>query len=232
MSNKILLTVPAYNEENILEKNVNLILKYMGANFNNFKIVIANNGSTDKTNDIAKKLAKDNNEILLITTKKRGKGLAIKNSWLKFDADIYAYMDADLSTSLRDFSKLINAIKEGNDISIGSRYLKKSVVKRGLNRAIFSKLYNQLLALLFKTNVKDMQCGFKAVNEDIIKKHIPRIKDDSWFFDTELVIMAENQGYTIKEIPVSWKSNPESKLKIIKVGFECFGKSLNLKKKL
>ena len=211
------ITIPVFNEEKILNENIRKIFLFCQSNIqDNFKIVIVNNGSTDNTENVAKKICKENKEIKYLFIKKKGRGKAIKTSWLKINADIYSYMDIDLSTGLSAIQETVLNMEKGYDMVIGSRYQTGSKVKRNIYRSILSKGYNILVQLLFRTKVKDMQCGFKAINQRIIKQVLPKIKDNGWFFDTEMVLIAERENYRIKEIPIKWTDNPNTKVNILK----------------
>ncbi len=230
---RINITIPVFNEEKILNDSIKKIFLFCQDNIqDNFKIVIVNNGSTDNTENVAEKICKNNKKIEYLFTKDKGRGNAIKTSWMKKDADIYSYMDIDLSTNLKTFPKMISEIKKGYDIVIGSRLLKDSKVKRCLNREVFSKIYNYLIKKYFHTNIKDMQCGFKAVNKKVVKNLLKKTKNDQWFFDTELLLLAEKEGYKIKEIPIEWIEDINSKVKIIKTIVDYIINSIKLKRRI
>lgn len=218
---KIDIIVPTYNEQLILEKNIKTLRNYLKINFSDikFNIIIADNGSKDKTINIAKSLSKRFPEIKYFHLEKSGRGNALKYAWKKSKADICAYMDVDLSAGIENFPQLIKAISDGADIAIGSRYLHNSIVERSLFRSFLSRYYNILLKYFLKVNFSDGQCGFKALNNKIVKNIIPKVKDNHWFFDTEMLYLAEKSGYKIKEIPISWVETRnkyrKSKVKII-----------------
>ncbi len=214
---KINITIPVFNEEKILNESIRKIFLFCQGNIqDNFKIVIANNGSVDNTENVAKKICKDNKEIEYLFIKKKGRGNAIKTSWLKINANIYSYMDIDLSTDLKAFPKMVNEIIKGYDIVVGSRFIKKSRVKRQLHRTVLSRVYNLFVQKLFHTKIKDMQCGFKVVNKKVVNNLLKRTRNDEWFFDTELLLLAEKEGYKIKEMPIEWSEHSDTKVKIIK----------------
>ncbi len=209
------IVLPVFNEEQVIMENTKILLDFLKHNMKcKYGIIIANSGSKDKTLKKVKKLEKNNKYIKVINLKKRGKGRAIKKAWLKSKADILSFMDIDLSTNLKNFIDLIEHIKKGCDVVIGSRFLSQSVTKRSIKRELISKSYNTIVRLFFNTKIKDLQCGFKAINKKIKKKILPKIKNDKWFFDTELLITCERKGYKIKEIPVNWIEDKKSKLKL------------------
>ena len=204
---KILIVLPTYNEEKILEKNTLKILKFCQKNLKdyNWQILIADNGSTDQTSKIAEKLSKNYEKISFFHLPEKGRGGALKKAWSEYEADIYTYMDIDLATELNALPLLIEAIdKKGYDLAIGSRLKKESKVERSLKREITSRVYNFLLKILFKPSFSDAQCGFKAISKKVAQEILPKVKNNHWFFDTELLILAEKSGFKIKEIPVEW----------------------------
>lgn len=207
MMKKLVLAIPAYNEEELLEKNILKLHNFFKNNIKNYKweIVIGNNASVDKTLEIAKKISKKYKEIKFIDRKDREKSGAIKDIWLSSDADIYMYMDADLSTDIKHIPQLIQALEQGYDIAIGSRTSEKAETSRDFNRNFFSLALILMLKLLFFVNLSDFQCGFKAVNKKVRDNIIPETKHTSrGFMDTEMLILASKRKYKIKEIPVKW----------------------------
>lgn len=219
------LTIPIHNEELILAENVKKILDFITRAYNyaplQFQIILADNGSTDRTSTIAKKIAAEVEtngrsslqQIDYLFLPQKGKGRAIKEGWQKFPADYYVFMDADLSTDLEALPRLIEELKRGTDIVIGSRYLPAAKIKRSLSRQIISKIYRFLAKAWLGLPFSDLPCGFKGVNQKIIKEILPQVKNNEWFFDTELLYQAYQKGYQIKEIPVSWTETINQKRK-------------------
>ncbi len=218
----ISVVLPVYNEEAILKKNVSKIFNFCQAKlFDEWQIVIADNASTDKTGQIGQNLAWKNRRIKYYYTQEQGKGYAVIGAWQNYLSDIYVYMDVDLATDLSALPGLIQQIKAGYDISLGSRFVRGSLVERSFKRKIFSFGLRSILKLLFNLQVKDAPCGFKAVNQKVIDKIIPQIKSKTWFFDTEMLILAQRQDYKIKELPITWRetksADRRSKVKIMPV---------------
>jgi len=203
---KILIAIPVYNEENILENNINKVLDFCHNKLDiDFKIVIADNNSTDKTAEIGRQLADKNSEVEYYFIDQQGKGGAIKNVWANdYSADIYCFMDADLATDLSALPNLISEINNGNDIVIGSRFHSKSKVSRPLSRKIISYLYHLFLKISVRTKINDAACGFKAISKKAKLQLLPDLQNEGWFFDSELVLLADKSGYKVKEIPVCW----------------------------
>lgn len=200
------LTLPVYNEEKILEQTIKKVLPLAD------EIIISDNASTDNTERIGRELAKKHHKITYLRTEEKGVGAALKNAWNKSKCDILTYMDVDLSSDINKFNDLINLKEE--DLAIGIRMDKES---RGKRKPL-SNMYNKLTQLVFKTNIKDFQCGFKAVKKHTFQKL--NIKSNGWFFDTELIIKAKRKGIKIKEVPLDYVQGQESKVRIISTTFE------------
>jgi len=234
---KILIITPAYNEAKILEQNVLKLVQFVRANFfgQEYKIVISDNNSQDQTAVIAKSLMEKYPELDYIFVPEQGKGYAISQPWLLYlnQFDVFIFLDADLATDLSALPKLIAGISAGYDLVIGSRYLKESEVKKSLGRQIFSLGYRLILKLVLGTKIKDLPCGFKAANQKIIKNIVPQIKNHTWFFDSEMVYLAERAGYKIKEIPVKWAEprtvDDKSRVSLLKVSLLYLKEIIKLK---
>lgn len=230
---RCVIVVPVYNEEKIIEKSILIIHEHIKKNMKYpCTILIANNGSTDKTMDVAYRLEKKNSDIKTLDLTYKGRGYALKKAWNQIHADIYIYCDIDLSTDLSSLNDLIDKVRSGNDIVIGSRYHKRSKTKRTILRKTLSKGYNNIIRIFFKTKIHDFQCGFKAINNKIKEKVLPYIKDKEWFFDTELLLCSEHYGYKIKEIPIIWKEKPDSKVRILQTIFSYINNIIRLKSRL
>ncbi len=213
------IVIPVYNEELELEDSVKTLAEYLRLHLEDFNwtISIADNASTDQTLAIAKRLSKNLANVEAIHIDKKGRGRAVKKVWTNCNHDILAYMDVDLSTDLKHFPSLVRSLLRGYDIAIGTRNASGSrVYKRGLLRTITSKGYIFLIKLFFFVHFSDAQCGFKAVTRKVVTNIIPSVKDNEWFFDTELLMVAEKSGYRIYEEPVTWIDNPGSTVRVIK----------------
>jgi glycosyltransferase involved in cell wall biosynthesis len=213
------VTIPVYNEEKELKDSVTTLHDYLEKHLSDYewKIVIADNASTDDTLRIARDLSTKYRTVEAVHLPKKGRGRAVKYVWRKTDADIHAYMDVDLSTDLKHFPNLVNALTRGYDIAIGSRNTRGSrVYGRTILRTITSKCYIFLIKLFFWVHFSDAQCGFKAVSRRVVDNIVPHIEDDGWFFDSELLIVAEKSGYRIYDEPVTWIDNPGSTVRVMK----------------
>ena len=213
------IVVPIYNEDKELEGNITKLHSFLARNFRDIKwrITIADNASTDNSLQIAKRLSHRKAGIDYLHLDEKGRGRAVKKAWLKSKADYISYMDVDLSTDLKYLKPLISSLKTGYHIVIGNRLMDRAIVKdRPLNREILSRGYNILIKLLFQVNFTDAQCGFKAITRTASQNLLPHIKDNAWFFDSELLIVAEKAGYKIFQLPVSWTDNPGSTVRVLK----------------
>ncbi len=219
------IVLPVYNEEKILYKSVLILLDFLKKKCNiKWQISIADNGSTDNTPVIGKQLARKYDEVEYISLPFKGRGRALRTVWLNSKADILSYMDIDLSTDLNCFMPMIEPLIEGQaDIAIGSRFKAQAKVKRGLKREILSRGYITLIKLFFNCTFTDAQCGFKAITRSAASVLIPRIKNQNWFFDAELLLLADHYGFRIFEVPVHWVDDPDSRVKILRTVKEHFG---------
>jgi len=183
-----------------------MLLKETSRLGEDFRIIIAEDGSTDGTDIIAQELERMYTQVThLHSPQKLGKGLALKRAFNKVEGDIYAFIDCDLATNMKFFPQLINSIKEGNDLALGSRYMDGAEADRTVLRDLSSRVYNRLIRILFKDNVLDHQIGFKAFSNRLIKDILNECNSTGWFWDTEILIRSINNNYKIVEFPVEWK---------------------------
>ncbi len=235
---KILIVLPAYNEELVVVKSTRQVLEFCQQDLSadEHLIVIANNKSNDRTRELGEDLARRFEQIEYLYLDKKGKGLAWRSAFQKYSADIYIVMDIDLAVDLRATKLLIEGIKKGNDLVIGSRYLKDSQVQRSRCRDFISKVYRFIVRKYLATSITDFQCGFKAINNKIKQEILPKTKDDGFFLDTELLMLAEKQGYKIKEVPVNWSAyrnlQRKSTVNIFETTIDYLKKVWELKKRL
>ena len=216
------IVVPVLNEEKILRRSITTLDEYMAKHLPyRYQITIADNGSQDKTLEIAKSLAEKHRSVRVVSLAERGRGRALKRVWQNSPADILTYMDVDLSTSLDDFLPMIQPLVAGEaGVAIGSRLMKDSRTSRGVKREFISRCYNSIIKWTSGTKFSDAQCGFKAIRRDVAAKFLPRIKDNEWFFDTELLIKTERAGVSIHEQPVTWIEDTDSRVKIVKTAVD------------
>ena len=216
------IVVTVLNEEKILQKSIMTLDEYMAKHLPyRYQITIADNGSQDKTLEIAKNLAEKHQSVQVVSLAERGRGRALKRVWQNSSADILTYMDVDLSTSLDDFLPMIQPLVAGEaGVAIGSRLTKGSKTTRGVKREFISRCYNNIIKWTSGTKFSDAQCGFKAIRRDVAAKFLPKIKDNEWFFDTELLIKTERAGVPIHEQPVTWTEDTDSRVKIVKTAVD------------
>jgi glycosyltransferase involved in cell wall biosynthesis len=211
------VVIPVYNEEQDLTRSVDTLHQFLADHCPyRWRIVIADNASVDSTLDIAKELAGRYPEVTYLHLDQKGRGRALRRAWLESDADIVSYMDVDLSTDLEAFPPLIDALaKQGYQIAIGSRLKAGAKVERQLRREFISRSYNRLMKLMFRNKFSDAQCGFKALTRRAVQELVPVVEDQGWFFDSELLLRAEQRGYEIYEVAVGWIDDPDSRVNIV-----------------
>ena len=219
---KVDIVIPVYNEEAELERSITKLSSFLSRNFRyGYRIIIADNASRDNTLKIAKSLSKKISNVSFIHLGKKGRGRALKKAWMKSKAGIVSYMDVDLSTNLEHFIEIVDAIVyHGYDLGVGSRLKKGSEVERSIKRQVLSVGYNVLLKIFFMHKFTDAQCGFKAIKRQVAQKLIPMTTDQNWFFDTELLLLAERYNNRIFEVPVKWIERKKSKVRILKTILE------------
>ena len=216
------IVVPVLNEEKILRRSITTLDAYMAKHLPyRYQSPIMDNGSQDKTLEIAKNLAEKHLSVRVVSLAERGRGRALKQVWQNSPADILTYMDVDLSTSLDDFLPMIQPLVAGEaGVAIGSRLMKDSRTSRGVKREFISRCYNKIIKWTSGTKFSDAQCGFKVIRRDVAAKFLPKIKDNEWFFDTELLIKTERAGVPIHEQPVTWIEDTDSRVKIVKTAVD------------
>ena len=212
------IVIPVLNEEHSIERCVIELSDFILSHSKyNWLITVADNGSTDKTLEIATDLSAKYKCVRSIHIGERGRGRAIKRAWEESEADVRCYMDVDLSSDIGEIPNLVKAIvDEGYDLVVGSRLIKGSkVIDRTILREITSRGYNLLIKLLFWPPFHDAQCGFKAISRRTADNILPLVEDNAWFLDTELLLLAAAAKYKIKEIPVVWRDDPDSRVNVI-----------------
>ena len=216
------IVIPVYNEEAALPRSVATLCDYLATYFPyGWGVIIANNASTDRTLAVARELAAANPRVSVLHLDRKGRGRALKAAWLASEADVVSYMDVDLSTNLQSFLPLVAPLATGHsDVAIGSRLLKGSLVTRQWKREVISRCYNLLIKLFFRNRFSDAQCGFKAVKRSVARQLLPEVENNEWFFDTELLLLAEERGLRIYEVPVDWIEDLDSRVKIAATALE------------
>ncbi len=216
------VVIPVLNEAHVLEKSVGTVRAFLRDSLPcKWRVVIVDNGSTDGTDQVARKLVSQMSDVAFLQLSQRGRGRALRHSWIQSPADVVGYMDVDLSTELAAIPRAVRAVtEEGFDVAIGSRLMRTSQTKRKFKREFISRAYNIFVKAVLWTRFSDAQCGFKFVTREVIERIVPKIKDQGWFFDTELLVLAEKQGYRIKDLPVVWIEDDDSRVKIVQTAWD------------
>ena len=216
------IVIPVHNEERGLRASVLRLHAYLTQQFPfSARITIADNASTDATPAVAAELAEELPEVRVLRLNDKGRGRALAAAWLTSDARVVSYMDVDLSTDLSALLPLVAPVISGHSqVSIGSRLVTGSRVRRGPKREVISRVYNILLRLVLRVRFKDAQCGFKALRADVARSLLPDVVNRNWFFDTELLVRAERAGLRIHELPVDWTDDPDSRVDIVATAIE------------
>jgi len=210
------VVIPVYNEERDLGRCVWRLLAHLKGFPFSARITIADNASTDGTLAVANGLAADFDNVRVVHLEQKGRGRALRAAWLASDAAVLAYMDVDLSTDLNGLLPLVAPLVSGHsDLAIGTRLSPASRVVRGPKREFISRSYNLILKSTLRAHFSDAQCGFKAIRADIARVLLPVVQDGEWFFDTELLVLAERSGLRIHEVPVDWVDDPDSRVDIV-----------------
>jgi putative flippase GtrA len=215
------IVVPVRNEEHDLAPSVRRLVGYLREGFPfTAQVTIADNGSTDGTWAIAGRLAREFDEVRAVRMEQPGRGRALRAIWSQSDAEVLAYMDVDLSTDLNALLPLVAPLLSGHsDLAIGTRLARGSRVIRGPKRELISRCYNMLLHACMGARFSDAQCGFKAIRREQARALLPLTQDTGWFFDTELLVLAERAGLRIHEIPVDWIDDIDSRVDIVATAF-------------
>jgi len=216
------IVIPVYNEERDLGPSVRRLHEYLTSRFPfPAAITIADNASTDTTLAVAQGLTKEIPGVRVLHLDAKGRGRALRAAWLQSDAEIVAYMDVDLSTDLNALLPLVAPLaSRHSELAIGSRLARGARVKRGPKREFISRAYMLVLRLSLGAHFSDAQCGFKAMRTSVAKQLVPNIRDEGWFFDTELLILAQRAGLRVHEVPVDWTDDPDSRVAIVRTAVE------------
>ncbi|MHA6803200.1 winged helix-turn-helix domain-containing protein [Salinifilum ghardaiensis] len=216
------VVIPVHNEERALPGSVRTLSAHLGERFPfRWSITIADNASTDRTAHVAHDLAASLANVRVLRLDRKGRGLALRTAWGYSDADVVAYMDVDLSTGLDALLPLVAPLVNGHsDVAVGSRLAPGARTVRGGKREIVSRGYNALLRWTHGARFTDAQCGFKAARTAAVRPVLERVVDDSWFFDTELLLLAEHNGLRVHEVPVDWVEDLDSRVEVARTAFD------------
>ena len=216
------VVIPVLNEAHVLARSVATVRQFLGESLPcRWRVVVVDNGSTDGTDRVAHELVAMHDDVRFLQLPQRGRGRALRHAWSQSDADVMCYTDVDLSTELAALPRLVHSIvADGFDLATGSRLLPTSRTTRSAKREFISRAYNIFLKSVLWTSFSDAQCGFKAISRSAMADLVPEVKDQSWFFDTELLVLAEKRGYRIADIPVQWIEDDDSRVKIIRTAWD------------
>ena len=216
------VVIPVHNEERVLEASVGRLHEHLRESMPYaWRITIVDNASTDATLGVASALARELDGVRVVHLDRKGRGLALKEAWTSSDAAVLAYTDVDLSTGLDALLPLVAPLVSGHsDVAIGSRLASGASVARGPRRELISRAYNLILRSLFAVRFTDAQCGFKAIRADAAAVLLPEIDDDGWFFDTELLLLADHNELRIHEVAVDWVDDPDSRVDVMRTAID------------
>src|SRR5829696_3586134 len=222
MNPQVEIVVPVFNEEAALGRSIRRLHDFLSASFPfTWRIVIADNASTDATPALARALGRELRGVSHLRLDEKGRGRALRAAWSASRADVVTYMDVDLSTDLRALLPLVAPLLSGHsDLAIGSRLAGGARVVRGPKRELISRSYNVILRTALRARFSDAQCGFKAVRRDALPDLLSEVRDDGWFFDTELLVLAQRRGLRIHEVPVDWVDDPDSRVAIVRTALD------------
>ncbi len=216
------VVVPVYDEEATLERSIRRLHSYLAARFPlSWQITIADNASTDRTWDLARDLARELDGVTAVHLDQKGRGRALRQTWSMSDAIVVAYMDVDLSTDLDALLPLVAPLVSGHsDVAIGTRLGSGARVVRGPKREAISRAYNLILHAALRSGFSDAQCGFKAMRADVARRLLPLVEDQNWFFDTEVLVLAERNGLRVHEVPVDWVDDADTRVHVTSTALE------------
>ncbi len=222
MNPQVEIVVPVFNEEAALGRSIRRLHDFLTSSFPfTWRIVIADNASTDTTPALARALGRELRGVSHLRLDEKGRGRALRAAWSASRADVVTYMDVDLSTDLRALLPLVAPLLSGHsDVAIGTRLATGSRVVRGPKRELISRSYNVILRTALRARFTDAQCGFKAVRREALPGLLSEIRDNGWFFDTELLVLAQRRGLRIHEVPVDWVDDPDSRVAIVRTAVD------------
>jgi len=231
---KLNVTIPVFNEERRLERGIRRLAPFLAETLTcDYELVIADNASTDGTPDIARRLAEEFPRTRVVRIEAKGRGGALRHVWLSSDAEVCSYMDVDLSSDLASFPELVQVVASGGaDLAVGSRLLQTEGTQRSWQRELLSRGYNGLLRAAFGVRFSDAQCGFKAISRRAAQTLLPLVENNHWFFDTELLVLAEKAGFRIHDLPVRWQEDRDSTVKVLRTVGEDLRGIVRLRRRL
>jgi len=224
--------IPAYNESVRIRPTLDELLRYTRGQNWDAEILVVNDGSRDDTAQIVREYGRLHPQILLLENPgNRGKGYSVRNGMLHARGDICLFTDADLSSPMTESQKLFEAIEQGADIAIGSRWLRTELQTepQPLYRQVFGRIFNLALRLILGLRFADTQCGFKAFRRDAAQRIFPLQKVEGWGFDPEILFLARRAGLQVEEIPVLWAHSEGTRLHPLRDGLKMFVELLRIR---
>ncbi|EMA15760.1 flippase-like domain-containing protein [Haloarcula marismortui] len=217
---EVSVVLPAYNEADTIEQTVSTTLETLASFLpdDTYEVIVAEDGCSDRTPEIATRLANEDSRIRHVHSDDRlGRGGALEYAFDQADGDILVYFDTDLATDMSHLEELVNAVRiDGYDVATGSRWMPENRADRPAKRGIPSFGYNTLVRAVLRSDLKDHQCGFKAFDRQALETLLPIVQDEHWFWDTELLVKAQRNGYRVQEFPVDWTPKGDSKVDIVR----------------
>jgi glycosyltransferase involved in cell wall biosynthesis len=226
------IVIPAYNESARLPATLATVLAYVHAQGWNAEVIVVNDGSRDNTADIVREFAAKDSILRLVENPgNRGKGYSVRNGMLSARGRVVLFSDADLSSPIEEAPKLFQALEQGADIAIGSRWLRAETQtqRQPLYRQIFGRVFNLLLRLTLGLNYKDTQCGFKAFKQRAAQTVFPLQKIDRWGFDPEILFLARKFGFKVQEVSVAWGHSGGTRINPLTDGTRMFLEMLRIR---
>jgi uncharacterized protein (TIRG00374 family) len=214
------VVLPAYNEADTIRATVETTLATL-AEFlpaGDFEVIVAEDGCDDATPEIASEMAREDDRVRHVHADERlGRGGALERAFGAADGDVLVYFDTDLATDMRHLEELVDAIRvEGYDVATGSRWIAGEEADRPAKRGVPSRVYNSLARLFLRSQLRDHQCGFKAFDREALETLMPAVKDEHWFWDTEILVKAQRRGMSVKEFPVDWEPQGDTKVDLVR----------------
>jgi uncharacterized protein (TIRG00374 family) len=217
---EVSVVLPAYNEEDTIEETVSVTLETLASFLpaGTFEVIVAEDGCADRTPEIAARLAEDDDRVRHVHSDERlGRGGALEYAFERAHGETLVYFDTDLATDMRHLEQLVESVRSGTyDVATGSRWLPENRADRPAKRGVPSLGYNTLVRTVLRSELQDHQCGFKAIDRAAFETLAPMVQDDHWFWDTELLVKAQRNGFRVKEFPVDWTPKGDSKVDIVR----------------
>jgi len=219
------VVLPVHNEVQSLKRAAEETVDFLARMGRDFEVLIAEDGSTDGTAELAESIAASDPRIRCICHGDRlGRGRALTEAFKRSEGSVLVYMDVDLATELNFLEPLIESVVEGYDIATGSRALPQSRASRSMKRWVASLVYNSLVRLLLGSDISDHQCGFKAFRRESLFNVLDKVCAKHWFWDTEILVLATRMGLSVNEVPISWREGEKTKVNLfrdfIDMGFQ------------